>query len=499
MAPATRASRNTPLKALKAEENCVTPGKTVTPRKVTTPARPNNRFGAVNSPIRIQTPFNLVKKVLTGSAPDTLVGRDEEYKKISSLIKSSLVEKKSLAIYVSGGPGTGKTLTVNHVIENIKMNYDFKCLTINCMHIESLKDFYQHFISQFGSSPKKTKKQTLNEDNDEILKIEEILKHQKQMTILILDEIDQLKSSTNEALQRIFTLPNNVQNKVILIGISNLLDFTSKMAWLNEFKKSTFHDLKFLPYNKNQIVEIIDQRLQNAGNDENNIVDKFAIEYCARKISACSGDIRKALDVCRRAVELVEGQNRRSTPVKNALTPLKKRLFDDNFTLEATEAPKPQPQQRVDVKTMMNALNKVYGGVIDKLDDDKKVFLPSDQQLILAVMLILRKIKKLRDVKLSELRFYISKICSKRNISGDNKSDSDLLTLSRLLAQHGYLAVVNDDQSSAGTGTRSPAKRTPTKKKLIHISLKLEPSEIEQLLGAFYKNILNDAETLLST
>jgi len=36
------------------------------------------------------------------------------------------------------------------------------------------------------------------------------------------------------------------------------------------------------------------------------VMDSTAIQFCARKISAVAGDMRKALDVCRRAVELVE-------------------------------------------------------------------------------------------------------------------------------------------------------------------------------------------------
>lgn len=30
------------------------------------------------------------------------------------------------------------------------------------------------------------------------------------------------------------------------------------------------------------------------------------MQFCARKVSAVAGDMRKALDVCRRAVEMVE-------------------------------------------------------------------------------------------------------------------------------------------------------------------------------------------------
>ena len=36
------------------------------------------------------------------------------------------------------------------------------------------------------------------------------------------------------------------------------------------------------------------------------MLEPSAVQFCARKISAVAGDMRKALDVCRRSVELVE-------------------------------------------------------------------------------------------------------------------------------------------------------------------------------------------------
>lgn len=39
---------------------------------------------------------------------------------------------------------------------------------------------------------------------------------------------------------------------------------------------------------------------------EERVIDPMAIQFCARKVSAVAGDARKALDICRRAVEVVE-------------------------------------------------------------------------------------------------------------------------------------------------------------------------------------------------
>lgn len=46
------------------------------------------------------------------------------------------------------------------------------------------------------------------------------------------------------------------------------------------------------------------------------VVDVSAVQFCARKIAAVSGDMRKALDICRRAVELVETEVKRQQILK---------------------------------------------------------------------------------------------------------------------------------------------------------------------------------------
>lgn len=35
-------------------------------------------------------------------------------------------------------------------------------------------------------------------------------------------------------------------------------------------------------------------------------LDKAAVAFCARKVSAVSGDMRKALDICRRSIEVTQ-------------------------------------------------------------------------------------------------------------------------------------------------------------------------------------------------
>lgn len=62
-------------------------------------------------------------------------------------------------------------------------------------------------------------------------------------------------------------------------------------------------------------MKIIQSRLEGVPGD---VVDPDAVQFASRKVAAVSGDARRALDICRRAVELAEGevQGDPSTPSK---------------------------------------------------------------------------------------------------------------------------------------------------------------------------------------
>ncbi|KAF5013819.1 hypothetical protein F66182_15148, partial [Fusarium sp. NRRL 66182] len=61
--------------------------------------------------------------------------------------------------------------------------------------------------------------------------------------------------------------------------------------------------ITFPGYKHTDLIEIISSRLANV---PGNIVDPDAIQSAIRKVAAFSGDARRALDICRRAVEIAE-------------------------------------------------------------------------------------------------------------------------------------------------------------------------------------------------
>lgn len=59
----------------------------------------------------------------------------------------------------------------------------------------------------------------------------------------------------------------------------------------------------FPGYTHEQLMKIIQSRLEGVPGD----IDPDAIQFASRKVAAVSGDARRALDICRRAIELAEG------------------------------------------------------------------------------------------------------------------------------------------------------------------------------------------------
>lgn len=453
------------------------------------------------------SPYAKAKKLLSVSAGETLVGRDVEKNRIINLVQGALEDGKSLTLYVYGAAGTGKTLTVNTVIQGLELTCDFKLINVNCMSIETVENFYRQISDQYASSPKKQKRNTRNNSSDDeastydLNRIKDVISQHNKMTIMILDEIDQLKSKQNEVLRNIFQLPELTKNKLILIGISNALNFTTANVWIKELDKSAFYEMRFLPYNKEQIAQIIDSRLKS-GNDENTLIDQAAINFCAMKISSLSGDIRKALDVCRQAVDMIESKSRQKTSKALDFESVLKPKLENCSTKKKDDA---VAVKHVNVSVMMSSINKVYGGINDKLDKDCVVHLPIDQQLILCTLLLLNKYKSMREVKLSELRQNLGKICTKRCLSTEGKSEQDILGMCQLLSDCGYVSIKNE--SPILGGGRSPGKMSPrnlfsspttTKKRSVSLSLRLDPVETEQLLSKLVLSILAEGSSIIA-
>lgn len=227
---------------------------------------------------------------------------------------------------------------------------------------------------------------------------------------MVLDEIDQLENKTQSILYTIFEWPSKSGFKLILIGIANALDLTDRvlprLQAKCELKPKLMH---FSPYTKNQIVEIFTSRLKEAGALE--VFSPVALQMLAGKVAAVSGDVRRALDIGRRVIELIDNDKGDAT-LKSI----------ENLTKDCLEEQNVKETKKVDLKEVMNVLNNVYG-TTQNLTEDKEDAFPLQQKIIICSLLLLMKKSKNKDVTIGKLHEVYKKICCKRNILAMDQSE----------------------------------------------------------------------------
>ncbi|NWH79239.1 CDC6 protein, partial [Piaya cayana] len=182
-----------------------------------------------------------------------------------------------------------------------------KTIVLNCMALSSPQGVFPAVAQQLGL-PVATGREGLR-------RLEKQLTAQGPMVLLVLDELDQLESKGQDVLYTLFEWTRLPGSRLVLVGLANALDLTDRsLARLRTSPHGGPQLLHFPPYTREQLAAILQERLGQVDGDP--ILDAAALQFCARKVSAVSGDARKALDVCRRAVEVVELEVRSQTLLK---------------------------------------------------------------------------------------------------------------------------------------------------------------------------------------
>ena len=360
--------------------------------------------------------FHQARAALHTGNPSHLLCREEQVDIMSKWLDKHLVEGKPGSMYVSGAPGTGKTATLTHLL-NTK-TADFKSIVINCMVLKSSIAIYREVAKQL--SPKQTPKT----EKDALKVIETAITTAKSMTLLVLDEVDQLDSKNHSVLYTVFEWPALQSSTLALVGIANSLDLTDRVLprlQVSPTYKPTL--LHYPPYTKQQIIDILTARLKDGGETGTHpVITPRAIAYLAGKISSLSGDLRKALDVCRRALELAETLARKQTLLK-PMTP-RGLSSPTQSPRKGYKTPKMLPQiGQVDMPQIMKVVNQVYGSQVTASLGTKGEGLPIKQKILIASLLLMVKKGRSKEVTLGKLAETFTKILKKRQLESEHESD----------------------------------------------------------------------------
>ncbi|MFH4975625.1 hypothetical protein AB6A40_002334 [Gnathostoma spinigerum] len=246
-----------------------------------------------------------------------LCGRESEMRRIEDYILSSISNNTSLSLYICGSPGTGKTASVKLVLEKVQKQHRLYYVYINCVQIRNQRNLHSSISSRLlqlsSSSPKKA---------NVILDL--IFQSSTLPIVIVLDEIDHLSTRSQELLYKTFQWPA-VHKNVLLIGIANSLDMTERVLPKLKLTLSPVV-IAYPPYSKDDLIEILMQKLSSL--EEN--ADPRAVELCARKVAAMTGDVRTAFQVasqmvtgiCKQSDDSVDSTSRATSSCARVLSTL---------------------------------------------------------------------------------------------------------------------------------------------------------------------------------
>src|SRR3989338_4152783 len=259
----------------------------------------------------------------TNYTPNTIHHRDNEIEQTASILAPALRGERPSNLFVYGKTGTGKTLSVQYVKEEMlkrigaseNKNFSLVIEYLNCK-LKKVSDteyrILAELIKKLGGEVPATGLPT-----DYVYqKFIEIIERRKQLVILILDEVDQAIKKISDNFLYNFTRLNSELSKaqICVVGISNDLTFLENLDPRVRSSLSE-EEIVFPPYNALQLQDILKERAKKAFKE--GVVEDGVIAKCAALAAREHGDARRCLDLLRIAGELAAREGSKSVEMKH--------------------------------------------------------------------------------------------------------------------------------------------------------------------------------------
>ncbi|CZT17109.1 related to origin recognition complex subunit 1 [Ramularia collo-cygni] len=321
----------TPRKRRKLASATPTPSKAkqLTPRKFLTPSgrkivtKKPLEFTPLGtrilSPAQKASPYQIARSTLHVSAvPHALPCRETEFDTVHSHLEAAITAGTGACIYISGTPGTGKTATVREVVASLQAAVaeeqldDFYFLEINGMKVTDPHQSYS-LLWEALKGDRVSSAHAL-----ELLEREFTTPSPRRVPcVVLMDELDQLVTRNQGVMYNFFNWPQLRHSRLIVLAVANTMDLPERTLSNKISSRLGLTRITFPGYTHTQLMTIIQSRLEGVGS--NVIVEADAIQFASRKVAAVSGDARRALDVCRRAVEIAEQESVNGTDKENGV------------------------------------------------------------------------------------------------------------------------------------------------------------------------------------
>lgn len=259
----------------------------------------------VLSPTHFASPYRQARTLLhVSTVPESLPCRKTEFDTVYNHLSAAIMEGTGACIYISGTPGTGKTATVREVVAQLNLAVlaeemdDFIFVEINGMKVTDPHQSYS-LLWEALKGDRVSPSHALD-------LLEREFSHpspRRVSCVVLMDELDQLVTKNQSVMYNFFNWPALRHSRLIVLAVANTMDLPERTLSNKISSRLGLTRITFPGYRHTDLMEIISTRLANV---PGNIVDPDAIQFASRKVAAVSGDARRALDICRRAVEIAE-------------------------------------------------------------------------------------------------------------------------------------------------------------------------------------------------
>jgi len=277
-----------------------------------------------------------MRKLHISMLPATLPCRSQEMEIVTNYIRTAVISKGvTKPVYISGMPGVGKTATIKASIAALKKEVStknvpaFEFVEINCLQLQTPADAYsvlwRSIYGEHVSSKKALRKLT---EYFNISSNDKRLSQSRPVTICLLDEVDFLLTRDANIIYNFYDWPNTANSNLVVISVSNAMDLPERLSRrvASRFGMQ-FEKRVFLPYTHNQVQEILLNRLREVNLPANVFTNK-SMEFMSRKAAAAAGDLRSALKICQKTIEIFR-QKQASAQAKEITVPMVNEAVND--------------------------------------------------------------------------------------------------------------------------------------------------------------------------
>lgn len=320
-----------------------------------------------------------------------IVGRGEQKQLLIDELQPVLNRDSASNLLIYGPSGTGKTLITKAVLNGYRdvaetEDIAFGAATVNCREPSTYGDAVYRIAAEFAQHagvsvgcPQTGISTSAKEDA-----LWELLDTNYQSAVIVLDEIDKLtgrQDRTEPAFSRLLYMlseasSRKTQTSITIVAITNdtrVKDQIGSRAW----SRFTPKDIPFNDYGASQLRKILHRRT-DAFRD--GVVGDGVIQLIAAFAAKDHGDARQAIDMLRKAGEIVE--DRDDSVIIEAHARLAKEKATNNRVYEMVRGCSPQKKLSLYAATAVASVSdddaartksayKVYQYITDELDIDE--------------------------------------------------------------------------------------------------------------------------------